>query len=193
MQALKLLTIIIVVSLPIPLFAQVKETVAEKLSQYLQIQQQRIGFNGVVVIAEKEKVLYSKAMGKASFELDVPITLHSAFRIASVTKQFTAYLVTSAILDGKIRPTDSLKLYFPALNEQNWRNITIHQLLTHTSGVPHNEGITDYWSLKSKLPLSREKALKEIFAMKLRTEPRKKLPLFKSGLFSPGNHPGNSL
>ena len=72
-------------------------------------------------IAEKDRVLYSKAVGKASFELNVPITLNSVFRIASVTKQFTAYLMAMAILDGKVSPTASLKLYFLALKEQNWR------------------------------------------------------------------------
>ena len=59
--------------------------------------------------------------------------------------------------------------------DPQWRKISIHQLLSHTSGIPHNEGIADYWTIKSRLPLSKDQALKEIFAMKLLFEPGTKM------------------
>jgi hypothetical protein len=46
-----------------------------------------------------------------------------------------------------------------------------HQLLCHRSGIPHNEATTDYWRLKSRLPLTKEQALAEIFSLHLLFEP----------------------
>lgn len=170
MRTYKLYTVILSALLSVPTFCQLNQAVSEKLSRYLEIQQKRIGFNGVVLVGEKDKVIYSATIGKASFELNVPVTLHSVFRIASLSKQFTGFLIAMAINERKLKSTDSLVKFFPNLTEPQWRNITIHQLLTHTSGIPHNEGIVDYWAVKSLMPLSKEQALKEIFAMKLRSE-----------------------
>ncbi|WP_346318954.1 serine hydrolase [Chitinophaga sp. YIM B06452] len=137
------------------------------LHQYLSAQQERIGFNGVVLVTKNGRTLYQEITGKASQELNVPMSPHAVFRIASISKQFTAMLVTLAAQEGRLRLDDSLAVFFPALKDTLWRRISLKQLLSHTSGVPHNEGITDYWILKSRLPLSKEQALTEIFGMRL--------------------------
>jgi CubicO group peptidase (beta-lactamase class C family) len=133
------------------------------LQQYLEVQHQRLGFSGVLLIAKKDSIVYQGTVGMASMELNVPIKADNKFRIASVTKSFTAWLIVQAAKEGKLRLTDPLSSYIP----NRWPNITIEQLLTHTSGIPHNEGITDYWTIKSRLPLTKEQALAEILEMKL--------------------------
>jgi len=111
----------------------------------LSVQQQSIGFNGTVMISWKDSVVYRPSVGKASLELDVQLSSDPVFRIASITKQFTAMLVVLAAEEHKLALDDQFSKYYPQLGQSDWSNITIRQLLTHTSGLPHNEGIADYW------------------------------------------------
>jgi len=145
--------------------------VKEKLHQYLSIQQQRLGFNGVVMINRNGQTVFADSIGKASVELNVPLSTKSVFRLASITKSFTATLTLLAINEGKFAIQDSLAKFFPQLVDPQWRKITIAQLLSHRSGIPHNEGIEDYFKEKSTLELSRGMALKEVFSMKLAFAP----------------------
>lgn len=138
----------------------------------MEVQHQRLGFSGILLVAKKDRILYMETAGKASVELNVPITADNKFRIASVTKSFTAWLIMQAVEEGKLQLTDSLSAYIP----NNWPKITIQQLLTHTAGIPHNEGITDYWTIKSRLPLTKEQALAEILQMKLLKGPHYSSP-----------------
>ncbi|SIN90539.1 serine hydrolase domain-containing protein [Chitinophaga niabensis] len=133
------------------------------LQQYLEVQHERLGFSGVLLIAKKDSIVYQETIGMASRELNVPINKDNRFKVASVTKSFTAWLIVQAAKEGKLRLTDPLSSYIP----NRWPEITIEQLLTHTSGIPHNEGIKDYWTIISRLPLTKEQALEAILEMKL--------------------------
>lgn len=151
--------------------AQPPNNTAKLLHQYLAIQEKRIGFNGVVLIAKNNQVLYQEVVGKASFELNSPLTINSKFKIASISKSFTAMLIMSAVQESKLNLNDSLLMFFPELKDSLWGKITIDQLLSHRSGITHNEGITDYWSFKSLLPLTNQQAVVEIFKTSLLFEP----------------------
>lgn len=137
------------------------------LERYMKIQQDRIGFSGVLMVYRQQRPLYVVTKGLASRELNVPLLQDAAFRIASVSKQFTAMLTVLAMEEGKLRPGDSLATFYPSLKGPQWRTITIRQLLAHTSGIPHNEGIAGYRTSTSRLTLSREQALQAIFSMQL--------------------------
>ncbi len=136
------------------------------LQQYIDVQHQRLGFSGVLLIAKKDSIVYQGTVGMASMELNVPVKTDYKFRVASITKSFTAWLIVQAAKEGKLRLTDPLSSYIP----NRWPEITIEQLLTHTSGIPHNEGIRDYWTIRSRLPLTKEQALEAILEMKLLPE-----------------------
>jgi CubicO group peptidase (beta-lactamase class C family) len=156
---------------------------SDTLEKYLNIQHQRIGFNGTVLVTQNGKELCRVNVGKASNELGVPINDASVFKIASITKQFTAALIALAIEEKKVSLNDSLSKFFPELRKSGWRRINVHQLLTHTSGIPHNEGIKDYWTLKSFLTIEKEKALEEIFSMNLLFDPGKGFNYSSPGYF----------
>ena len=143
----------------------------DQLHQYLNIQQQRLGFNGVVMVSSNGRTVFADSIGQASLELGVPLSTKSVFRLASISKSFTATLTLLAINEGKFTIQDSLAKFFPQLKDPQWRKITIDQLLSHRSGIPHNEGIEDYWKEKSTIELSRGMALKEIFSLKLAATP----------------------
>jgi CubicO group peptidase (beta-lactamase class C family) len=163
-------------------FAQQAAT-GKLLHQYLSIQQKRMGFNGVVLISKNNQLLYKETIGQASVELNVPLHINSVFKIASVTKSFTAMLVMQAVQEQKLTLSDSLASFFPDLKEHAWRSITIEQLLLHRSGIPHNEGIADYWLFKSLLALNRQQALAEIFKTKLLFNPGTSVKYSSPGYF----------
>lgn len=100
-------------------------------------------FMGSVLAAQGGKIVFEKGYGMASLELDVPNTPQTKFRLGSITKQFTATAILQLAALGKLNVTDPVSKYItdaPAA----WKDITIHHLLTHTSGVPNFTGFPDY-------------------------------------------------
>ncbi|CAG5010487.1 Penicillin-binding protein 4* [Dyadobacter sp. CECT 9275] len=163
--------------------AQIRKEQTELIDRYLSVQQQSIGFNGTVMIAGNDSIVYRRSIGKASLELDVRFSPDPVFRIASITKQFTAMLVVLAAEEGKLALGDQLRKYYPQLGQSDWGNITVRQLLIHTSGLPHNEGIADYWQKISFLPLSDQQATDEVFKLKLLSVPGAKTQYSSPGYF----------
>lgn len=101
-------------------------------------------FNGNVLVAEKGKIVYQRSFGYADFKNKIPLTKDSVFNIASIGKQFTAAVVMLLVERGLIGLDDSLSKYLP---EVPYDNITIRQMLTHTSGLPEqNELMFKYWN-----------------------------------------------
>ncbi|THU38314.1 beta-lactamase family protein [Niastella caeni] len=168
---------------PLLAFSVVCTGQAKLLHAYLELQHKRLGFNGTLMVSKNNQVLYQVSIGKASLELDIPLSVHAVFPVASISKQFTALLVALAAEEGRLHLNDSLGKFFPAIKDTAWSNISLHQLLSHTSGIPHNEGIKDYWLLKSRLPFSKDQALAEIFSMKLLFEPGKEMKYSSPGYF----------
>ncbi|MBU1019952.1 MAG: beta-lactamase family protein [Firmicutes bacterium] len=93
------------------------------------------GFNGVCLIAEEGEIIYANAHGMANFEHQVPNTLQTKFRIASITKQFTAAAILQLVEQQKLTVSDPVSKYIP--DYPHGSIITIHHLLTHTSGIPN--------------------------------------------------------
>ncbi len=93
-------------------------------------------FSGNVLVAIHGKPIYEKSYGYANRELNVKNTAKTKFRIGSVTKQFTAMAIMILQEQGKLKVTDKLSVHLPDVPEI-WKDITIQQLLTHTSGIMH--------------------------------------------------------
>jgi CubicO group peptidase (beta-lactamase class C family) len=86
------------------------------------------------------RVLFEKGYGMADLEHDAPITPHTPFYVASMSKQFTAAALVILMRDGRLRLTDDVHKYLPELPSYG-TTLTIEQLLHHTSGM------RDYTSL----------------------------------------------
>jgi CubicO group peptidase (beta-lactamase class C family) len=95
-------------------------------------------FNGVVLVSEKGKVILKKAYGIADRELDVPMTTEMRFRIASISKPFTAFIILQLVNEGIIRMDGKITDYIPDYKGEKGDSITIEYLLTHTSGILQN-------------------------------------------------------
>jgi CubicO group peptidase (beta-lactamase class C family) len=86
-----------------------------------------------VLVAKDGKVVYKKAFGFADVDKKVKATPLTKFRIGSVTKQFTAAAILKLQEAGKLSVNDKLSTYLPDFPRGN--EVTIHHLLTHTSGI----------------------------------------------------------
>ncbi len=89
-------------------------------------------FNGNILIAEKGKVLYEKSFGLADIENNEPLNANSIFNIASISKTITAVAILQLEEKELLNLNDDIKNYFP---DFPYDNVTIKNLLTHTSGL----------------------------------------------------------
>ncbi|MES2651838.1 MAG: serine hydrolase domain-containing protein [Bacteroidota bacterium] len=91
------------------------------------------GPGGVFMIAKGGKPIYQKAFGKANLELAVDLTSKNVFQLGSMTKQFTAVAILILEEQGKLNVKDFVSKYIP--DYPSGDKITLHHLLTHTSGI----------------------------------------------------------
>lgn len=140
------------------------------LHTYLRAIHTKKGFSGEILLAKGGQVLFQEAIGMASVENGLELKPAAKYRIASLTKSFTATLIAMAEEEGKLNVSDKAMQYCKDLAPK-FRHITIHQLLTHTSGLPHNEAIPNYWQIKSKLKMNSSQRMGEINQLELLFQP----------------------
>lgn len=95
-----------------------------------------------VLVARDGKIVYESGFGFADLARKTRVSPETKFRIGSVTKQFTAAAVLRLIGDGKLSLTDPLEKFFPGF--ARGREITVHHLLTHTSGIHSYTGKPEF-------------------------------------------------
>ncbi|WP_276496313.1 serine hydrolase domain-containing protein [Pontibacter litorisediminis] len=91
----------------------------------------------VLLIAKGAEVVYQQGAGLADLETGAPITPETTFRLASVSKQFTAMCVHLLAQKGRLKLEDSLSSYFPEL--AHFKEVQLLHLLNHSSGLPDFE------------------------------------------------------
>jgi CubicO group peptidase (beta-lactamase class C family) len=120
--------------------------------EYLEAQQEVNHFMGSVLIAQKGKILFRKGYDQANVECGVPNTPQTKFRIGSLTKQFTAAAVLLLQERGQLNVQDPIAKYIGNAPEA-WKDVTIHHLLKHTSGIPSFTDLPGYvetWMIPSR-------------------------------------------
>lgn len=137
------------------------------------------GFSGYIMIAQHDQVLWRGAYGLADRGKQTVPTADTSFRIGSVTKQFTAAAILRLEQDGKLRVTDKVSQHLPAYTGPG-KDVTIHQLLTHTAGIP--EYTNDAANLARKAEKLTPAQLMEMVVNKpLDFEPGTKMSYSNSG------------
>ena len=127
-------------------------------------------FNGAVLVSSKGKIIFKKACGIADREWDIPVTVDSKFFIASLSKSFTAMLILQLVDKGKIGLNGSIKEYCPDYQGKYGDSITIHQLLTHTSGIRSNLDPEEE-AVQERLPHSLREMVKYVESSDLLFKP----------------------
>ncbi|NVK52834.1 MAG: beta-lactamase family protein [Flavobacteriaceae bacterium] len=93
-------------------------------------------FNGVVLLAKGDNILYNVAYGNASKERNISNTIDTKFNLGSITKIFTAIGIIKLVEQGKLKYENTIADIIPDYPKKDVaKSITIHQLLTHTSGI----------------------------------------------------------
>lgn len=86
-----------------------------------------------VLVSRNGNIIYQKGFGYADIEKKIPVTPDTKFKIGSISKQFTAVAILKLQEEGKMKIEDKLSKYIPDFPRGN--EVTIYQLLTHTSGI----------------------------------------------------------
>lgn len=121
------------------------------------------GPGGVFMIAHHGKPVYQKAFGKANLELGSDMSVDNVFELGSMTKQFTAVAILMLEQQGKLKVGDRISKYIP--DYPNGDKITIHHLLTHTSGIK------DFTKMKSLSDIAQKEMTPKMMVDFFKNEP----------------------
>jgi CubicO group peptidase (beta-lactamase class C family) len=119
-----------------PLSLSAQKDLGALLKQFMTGQHDYFRFNGNILVAKGGNIIYQQALGYADFNSKRPLNDSSVFELASVSKQFTAMGIMICKERGLLSYDDNIKKFFPGLP---YDNITVRNLLTHTSGIPSYE------------------------------------------------------
>lgn len=92
-------------------------------------------FMGGVLVAKGDRVLFRQVYGEANYEQGRPLKLDSRFRLASISKQFTATAILRLQDEGKLSVSDPVCKWIQPCPKA-WESVRISHLLSHTSGIP---------------------------------------------------------
>lgn len=98
-------------------------------------------FNGVVLVAKGDQILLQKGYGDANYEHRIRNQPSTRFRIASLSKQITNAAIGTLFDSGIVKPDSKLSEFLPTFPRAD--EITIRQLVEHTSGVPHTNDLAE--------------------------------------------------
>ncbi|RXR34801.1 class A beta-lactamase-related serine hydrolase [Flavobacterium piscinae] len=137
-------------------------------------------FNGNVLIAEKGEIIFKESYGLANEETKQKLNEETVFELASLSKQFTAMGIVQLEKEGRLSYNDTISKYIPEL--KIYKGVTIHNLLTHTGGLPDYMGLAeDYWD-KTKIATNDDIiSLLEKIKPKMEFEPNKKWDYSNTG------------
>jgi CubicO group peptidase (beta-lactamase class C family) len=122
-----------VTTAPSPAEATQPDALGAAVNEYL-ARTVPFGFSGAFLIARGDQLLVNAGYGLADREQSVPVTAETVFDIGSITKQFTAAAILTLEQRDRLRVTDSIGRYFAGVPPDK-QGITLHHLLTHTSGL----------------------------------------------------------
>lgn len=126
------------------------QTKTDKLDKLISTYAEYGKFNGSVLVAEKGEVIYKKGFGLANMEWNIPNKSDTKHRLGSITKQFTSMLIIQLVQQGKLKLDVPISTYLPDYPKKNGDAITIHHLLTHTSGTPSYTSYPNYREMMSE-------------------------------------------
>jgi CubicO group peptidase (beta-lactamase class C family) len=114
-------------------------------------------FSGTALVAKDGKAIFQKAVGFANKETKLPNKINTRFNLGSINKSFTSVAIAQLAQQGKLQYSDSIARHLPDYpNKAVAEKVTIHQLLTHTSGLGDylNSGsLAQIKTLRELLPL----------------------------------------
>lgn len=133
---------------PPPSAAPAAQGPAAKIDKTLNSLTEEEAFTGTVLVAQNGEVLLSQGYGLSDRDKNLPNTPQTKYGLASITKQFTAMAILMLQAQDKLNVQDPICRYISDCPTM-WQDVTIHHLLTHTSGIPSFTDFDDYEATKA--------------------------------------------
>ncbi|MCG3119962.1 MAG: D-aminopeptidase [bacterium] len=159
------------------------QTKAQKIETLLGQYHEYGLFNGSALVAENGKVIFKKGFGLANMEWEIPNTPDTKFRLGSITKQFTAMLIMQLVEKGKLKLDGKITDYLPDYPKSTGDQVTLHHLLTHTSGIPGYTEFPNFFRDVSRDPYAPAAFVKTFADSALLFAPGAKFTYSNSGYF----------
>jgi CubicO group peptidase (beta-lactamase class C family) len=163
--------------------AKIAQDHAAKIQEVLSLAYKYRQFNGSALVAENGKVVYKNGFGMANMEWGITNTPDTKFRLGSITKQFTSMLTLQLVEQGKIKLDGKISDYLPDYRQDTGQKVTIHHLLTHTSGIPSYTGLPNFRENVSRNHYTVAEFVKKYASGDLEFEPGTKFAYNNSGYF----------
>ncbi|HEV7475488.1 MAG TPA: serine hydrolase, partial [Pyrinomonadaceae bacterium] len=160
---------------------------ARKIDGLMSLYHQYQEFNGTVLVAENGSVIYKKGFGLANMEWNIPNEPDTKFRLGSITKQFTATLILQLVEQGKLKLDGKVTDYLPDYRKDTGARMTLHHLLSHTSGLPNYTAQPGFFQNVSRNPFKVDDFVKQYASGDLEFEPGAKFNYSNSGYFLLGD------
>jgi CubicO group peptidase (beta-lactamase class C family) len=156
---------------------------AEKIDQLISLYNKYGEFNGSALVADNGRVILKKGYGLANMEWNIPNTPDTKFRLGSITKQFTATLILQLVEQGKIKLDAKVTDYLPDYRKDTGAKVTIHNLLSHTSGIPNYTALPGFFQNVSRNPFTVDDFIKKYASGDLEFEPGTKFVYSNTNYF----------
>lgn len=137
-------------------------------------------FSGVVLAAYDGELVLERGYGWADHERHIPNSPATRFRISSLTKAFTAAAILILQQQGRLRVDDPICAYLEGCPPA-WGSVTIHQLLTHTSGIPDYTLDQHFWEVIATRQIAADELTARIAAQPQLADPGARFAYSSSG------------
>ena len=152
--------VLLLVAFAVSARAGISNELTQRINHDVRMVLQRTATPGASILVTRDgQALYRQALGLRDLERRFPARMDTHYEIGSITKQFTAAAILQLRDAGKLNIDEKVSAYLPDVPHAN--EVTLRQLLTHTSGIP------DYFGLKSDEEFTKPTTFAEI--MKLMT------------------------
>lgn len=118
---------------------------AQKIDEFIEKFVDYDSFTGTVLAADNREVIFKKGYSFANREWNIPNDIDTKFRLGSLTKQFTAAIILKLREEGRLKLEDKITDHIPYYRKDTGDKVTIHQLLTHTSGIPSYTNLPNFF------------------------------------------------
>ena len=153
------------------------ESVHENIDRLMNSYYKNGQFNGTILVKKNDSIIYERAFGLANREWGIGNTLDSKFLIGSVSKSYTALMVLILANEGLIDLNATINTYIPQYEGPGKNQATIHQMLTHTSGIPDHGAIPDLSKKRVRWIYDSDQYLELVRETSLKFEPGTGFPI----------------
>jgi CubicO group peptidase (beta-lactamase class C family) len=158
------------------------ETALKKIDDLMKAYSDSERFMGTVLVAEKGTIVYENGFGFANLEWNIRNDPGSVFNIASITKTFTGVLTLQLVQEGKLKLDHKISDFLPFYRKDIGEKVTLHQLLTHSSGIPNFLQIPGFMKDRLRDPMGNlEDFILKYCSLDLEFEPGAKFAYNNSG------------